>query len=613
MAQLQGNTAKLELSTQVVPPAAPQSGQVGAACHFHQFERPAPVCVVTTADGQKVIATSEAEGKRGQARWAVRSATITLTRLWSSSTATLYLTTQVPDLSEEPPFVPFGLHPEQQIAVYLGYLEAPRPVLPEDIEQNRLLRVFIGVVDTISAACTGRVGYSLKVQCRDRVRWFMDSALVFNLTQDEDRLLLRAQETNATSPVDRAEAIWFILNSAIGRDGSVCNDAGEGSSNACNNACQGCGVTLIQGEIVRIDPAQPSASVPTPSSVYGKKLKGRVTNEPATDPVQVRTNIYVTRPYLGSKFQSSFMLVDNSALETIKRLSYMETYPTEFFQDPHTGELYYAPRGIDISGLDDPQRFYRRYFVRYVPQGMEVQDINQMALSYKQDVSTINLRTNIVVGSTKEDGSGDNVVHFKGVPVQLIDIPFACKYAVYQDSSIGSVTEGAYVALAWSREQGKLLRGVEMTVIGDPSLALGEAIQIISSPLWFDGGYLGAMKRDVKFYENEKAALKEWVNRADAFYLHTINSAVQSGDSSIEEQFASVNGTLPDGSNIVGQPPEGGRGASTDVVCRPDIFVQGEKEGFYKEDLPTLWRVESIVHHFKSTGFVTQLYLGGPF
>ena len=592
--------------------------ELGAECHFHQNRRPTPACLITDAAGTTVIASSQTE-ERNFNRWAIRSVTVSLTRLWSASTATIYLTARAVGLPQQPPVVPRKLHPEQQISIYLGYLEGPRPTRYTDVADNRLIRVFVGVVDTVTAACTGKVGYSLKIQCRDRVRWFMDSSLLFNLTNDENRFLMQGgggnPQNSAVNPINRAEGIWFILNSAIGRDGSVCSPSQEGgqTSSACNKDCEGCGVSLERGEIV---PVTDSGSAVVPSTIYGTKIKGRVRNEEATDPYRVKTNIYVTRENLGDKFQSSFLLVDNSALETIKRLSYMEVYPTEFFQDHHTGELFYGPRGLDTSGLGDPARFYRTYFVRNIPDGMEVKDINQMVLSYKEDISTINLRTNIVVGGHKDDGSGDHVVHLKAAPVNLLDIPHACRYAMYQDQSIGSITEAAYVALAWSREQGKMLRSGEMTVIGDPSWSLGEVVQTVESPLQFENDKGWLSRRKAEDYQNEREQIKEWVRRADDWFKNSTLVAQQSkeDDKTLENQKKMVPGVgqLPDGSVTVDETRPG-RENDTDVTCRPDVWVEGSRKGFYKEDLPTMWRVDAIVHHFKSTGYVTQLYLGVPF
>jgi hypothetical protein len=569
----------------------------GANCHFHQYERLTPACIITDAKGKEIIASSSDE-IGGNPAWAVRSVTVTLTRLWSASVATIYLTTSVVDLPDPPPSIPFELHPEQQIAIYLGYVEGPRELTLKDIENNNLIRVFIGVVDTMTAACTGKVGYSVKVQCRDRVKWFMDSSLLFNLTKDEEPLLGTGEQA-----VNRAEAIWFILNAAIGRDGS-CKLSG-GQCNSGRTDCEGCGVKLQPGKII-MNPAQGNG----PSEFYGSAIKGRVENVEPTDPYNVKTNIYPSRSYLGDQAQKSFMLVDNSALETIKRLSYMEVFPTEFFQDPHTGELYYAPKGVDMSGLDDPKRFNRTYFVRVIPPGMEVKDINQMVLSFKEEASTINLRTNVVVGGTANDGSGDHVLHFKAAPAALRKIPHACRYALYQDQSITSVLESAYIALAWSREQGRLLRSVDMTVIGDPSFALGEALQVIASPLQFNEDGKGT-QRDKALYEKERSELSNWATQATNFYTAVAQAAPEQAGKPIPEQASAINGIPPyPGNNKVHSEIGEGRQEQTDVGCKPDTWINDK---FYNDDLPTMWRVDSITHHFKATGYVTELLLGLPF
>ena len=592
-------TADQPTSTEFKPD---YGARVGADCHFHQEQRPTPVCIITDSLGEKVIATSDpyqdqqVDGVKHRG-WAVRSTTVNLSRLWSASTATIYLTCTVPHLEQEPPRIPQELHPEQQIAIYLGYIEGPRPVTLKDIEANRLIRVYIGVVDTATAACTGRVGYSVKIQCRDRVRWFMDSSLLFNLTQDENALLGSGE---GDASVDRPQGIWFILNSAIGRDSTKC-DAGEPQGNQCE-ACPGCGVALEKGDLMF------GAQGNGPDTYYGKEIRGRVKNEKPTSPTQVKTNIYTSREKLNIK-GGSFMLIDNSALETIKRFTYQEMFQTEFFQDPHTGVLYYAPRGIDLTGLEDPNRFWRRYFIRNIPKGMQVEDANQMILSYKEDVSTLNMRTNIVVGAEEAEQSGTILAHFKGAPEAVRSIPHACRYMLYQDQTLASVTEAAFVALALSREMGKLLRSADMTVIGDPSLSLGEVVQVVSTPLQFQKE---VAPYDVKTYEEERQALKAWHQRAIQYFTGTAQAAQDAKDQPQPIQAEQIEGkVLPDGSVVQkGNPPQ-----QTDVLCNPEYGVNdlANNQSYYKEDLKTLWRVDAMIHHFKSTGYVTQLFLGVPY
>lgn len=563
----------------------------GAECHFHQEKRPVPACVITDAAGQKLIVNSDPnpDGKRG---WVVRSATVNVTRVWSASTATIYLTAKAPEIDVRAPDIPEELSIERQIAIYLGYLSELRPATLEDIQANRLIRCFIGVVDTLTAACTGRVGYSVKVQCRDRIRWFMESALTFNLTtEDLARVgqLPSSGQQSAPGGITRPAVIWFIMNAALGRNEVsklVCSDREQGGS-LCR-PCQGCGVSL-QAELLEVSQGR---------RIYGDAafIKGRTENQPATNPINVGTIILTSRLEFGSDI-TSFLLADNSALLTLKSLSYQEAFPTELFQDPHTGRIYYAPVGNDLTGLEDPKRFHRTYYIRNVPRSMTVHSPNQMLLNYKEELSSLGVRTNIVVGAPRSNGSGEHVVHLHAMPYEFSKVPVACRYAVVEDPTLTSATEALMVALAYSRETSRALKSAHATVIGDPSFALGEAIQVISTPLKLRGQEL--------HYQMERSEIKSMEEQAVA-YLQNVATTIENAK------------TKPFEAQVMSSPypkdnqlrATGMQASQTDLACTPEYEIN---RGFYNKPLETIWRVQAVIHHFKSSGYVTELLLVSPY
>lgn len=563
-----------------------------------------PACLITDAEGKRAIVSSDPYSQeRG---WVVRSATVNVTRIWSASTATFFLTTRVPELSQPPPSIPPELGIEQQIAIYLGYLGELRPPNLEDAQANRLIRVFIGVVDTVTAACTGRVGYSVKVQCRDRIKWFMESALTFNLTKDD--LISAGQEMDvAGAPggkatgISRPAVIWFIMNSAIGRSATseqICNQGQEGT--LCR-PCLGCGVNLRLEKVYNGAGGEDGSG---PQAFYGKPdgIMGRTSNAQATSPTQVGVYIYTSRLEFGQETASSFLLTDPSALLTIKSLSYQEAFPTEFFQDPHTGRLIYGPWGIDLTGLDDQKRFQRLYFVRNVPDGMEVYSPNQMALNYKEELSSLGMRTNIVVGAPQGDGSGNHVVHLHARAHEIARTPIACRYAVVEDPTLTSSAESLLVAIAYSREASRSLKSAQITLIGDPSLSLGEVIQVISSPLRFKG-------RELRAAESEREAIRAWDKQAAAYFnrIHQVLEAAKTDPNSTE---AASSIEYPGGSRVTSS---GREKVQTDIHCNPEYIITSPDGESYHRPLDTIWRVQSVVHHFKSSGYVTEALLVSPY
>lgn len=560
-----------------------------AECHFDQEKRITPACLITKADGKTIVASNNhQDGKK----WNIRSCKVTQTRLWSASTAEIFLSFPAVDIDQYPPLVPEDLAAESQFCVYMGHIEGPREADIQDINENRLIRVFVGVVDILTAACTPTMGFSLKIQARDRMRWFMDSHLLFNYTQDEDKIL-------GAEGISRTDAIAYIMSAAIGRSQGASMCSADTQSTLCRTDCEGCGVSL------KFDVKNGASAVGT-HSIFAKEelVTGRTKNKElsASEETQVPTFIYTTRSALTTKQPgTSFFIRESAAIEVLKLLSYQEAYHTEVFQDPHTGHIYYGPRGNDASGLDDKERFNRTYYVRNVPEGMNFSSPNQMFLKFKEETTSINLRTNIVVsGSNSQnlDTSNEAIVHFKHAPHRLKGKTFACRYLMFEDSSIQTKPEAFYIAYALARVMGKDTRVATGVLLGDPSIMPSELMQIVSSPI--------SRLENAGAYAADREKAKEWENRATAFM-------VQSEEVSKQPNIAEV-GKLVDPSGTGFTVVDKGNDR-TDVVCKPDVKLKAAEgqNGYYQDQLATIWRVESVVHHFKPNGYVTEVYCLDPY
>jgi hypothetical protein len=197
----------------------------------------------------------------------------------------------------------------------------------------------------------------------------------------------------------------------------------------------------------------------------------------------------------------SAQVTDRVPVEYIKFLAMQEPWPTEFYCDHRSGEYWYVPRGIDVTGLSDPKRFRRTYFFRHASQEV-LSTLNQpyahpgqALLLFREESSCINWRSNIIVTNTPHaQESQSYAVHLKVVPSFLQGRAFACTYYTVVDATIGGQPVELFAtAMAFARLYGKELRAASMHVIGDPTLCPGEAVQVLGSPL-YGGGYNPAVQ-----------------------------------------------------------------------------------------------------------------------
>lgn len=83
----------------------------------------------------------------------------------------------------------YPLSTADEICIYLGYLPEMRPVTTQDITNNRLLRRGVWVIDTITRSGGASTGIILTVQCRDRLKYLMDTFGSYNTAESDDILV----------------------------------------------------------------------------------------------------------------------------------------------------------------------------------------------------------------------------------------------------------------------------------------------------------------------------------------------------------------------------------------------------------------------------------------
>ncbi len=443
-----------------------QTFLLGDRCHQQQ-KGAVPVWVVTDLTGQIIIGNKAT----AQSEWVVTGGRITINRMFQASTAMLVLGVEQIDFDKPYPELPsnvarsvkdesvaqlaegqsrraiwktasedpklnYSLDKNDEIAIWCGYIEGIREVTQKDLEANKLIRRFVGVIDTLTCSGTPTQGVTMIIQCRDRLKYLMDSIGTFN-TADFDPLkpgsasswdLATANPgddptTGREVTISRADVIIEIARRCIGHLGgsrSLKNLAG-----VCDSVCGSrihfgfvsqytqdtepsadfqnmydltninnsyIGYRLQPTSAVSVLPVEgtPPAEgttpvIPAPPPVPGVTDKnkyvpfiGGKTRIPREDMVlqpDLTFNIVTGRlPYRVKGMEASAIgsaqgITDRVPAEFIKFLSFQEPWPTEFFCDSRSGEYWYAPRGLDISGLVDPKRFYRTYFFRNAPDG----------------------------------------------------------------------------------------------------------------------------------------------------------------------------------------------------------------------------------------------------
>lgn len=365
---------------------------------------------------------------------------------------------------------------------------------------------------------------------------------------------------------------------------------------------------------------------------YVNSLQGSTKNRAVSK--EMRFNIVTGR---GSYLQNSdsyigqdFVVTDRTPLDYIHYLAQQEPWPTVVWQDPRTGEFWYVPRGLDISGLSDPLRFNRTYFFRQYPKdlaeinnGSEAKEVAfprnnphmaTMLHSFREEESVISVRTNILVQSHAPKALTDNQGNYLLISV----VPpmwrsnggraFAASFFTVTDNT-ATQNPGALIAtaLAYARTVGKELKSGACTMLGDPSIIPGEAIQIIGSPSHQD------YANNVENINEDRSKFFKMAQDYESFYTalpKTIQEYVPGSPLVIDESNKFVTNSQDNDFTAVVSPVE--RSADrTMVEAAENLQSTGVNTAKFKSEPPTMWRVEAVIDKFNDgvDGYYTEVSL----
>lgn len=355
---------------------------------------------------------------------------------------------------------------------------------------------------------------------------------------------------------------------------------------------------------------------------YVNSLQGSTVNRAVSK--EMKFNIVTGR---GAYLQNSdsyigqdFIVTDRAPLDYVHYLAQQEPWPTVVFQDSRTGEFWYVPRGLDTSGLSDPKRFNRTYFFRQYPEDLTKlgfprnnPHLATMIHSFREEESSISTRTNVLVQSQAPKAMTSNKGNYLHIsiipPMYQVDggRAYAASFYTVTDNT-ATQNPGALIAtaLSYARVLGKELKSAAATLLGDPSLIPGEAVQIIGSPA--RQGYVS----DPSLIAKERKDFLEMNVQFESFY-----SALPD----LIKDYTPDNGPIDLGSDWVtnvkgGQvtmepSPDEDSADMMMVNAAQDVQEEATNTVKFKPEPATIWRVEAVIDKFNDgvDGYYTEVSL----
>lgn len=572
---------------------------LGDFCHFRQSY--VPVLAITDLDGN-ILFSNETQDLNGRHKWVVSGARTMDTRFFSASSAYFVLSTQVVN-GELPDYPTDKAGIERELCIWFGHLDGLRPVTQANLG-TQLLRRFVGVVDSVKGVGSSNGGYTITVQMRCRMKWLMDTFVSFNPTEDKS---IGAQPLRSNMILEVAQrGIGQVESDQQGQGCAVCGkqinwsqrylydlgDKGEGNKSP---------------DIASIPPADLWYRQNGPLSAMTRTRSLRVEKYP-------EFRIYTTRAPINLQQGTNFLISNQVPLDIIKFMAMQEVYPTEVFSDSRDGNLYYAPRANDATGLSDPKRFFRTYYFRNYPDSYPVSggnaappDPNQMLIAFSEEQSSLGLKTNFWVhknSPTAQGASGDDwTIHLRQRPKALEGVEYACKFTRIFDDTITTAEEAAVVALNAARIMGKEVRAGVAIMLGDPSLTPGEVVQILGSPLQPGRGFPNAA--------NDRQLFEQYNQRYnDNLKTYATESIKNAGANAPAIQGASVSLPVHDGTTATVKVEGKSQENSDKLICGASSTAGGAAEP------ATIWRVEAVINKFNlggGKGWTTEVALTSPF
>lgn len=197
---------------------------------------------------------------------------------------------------------------------------------------------------------------------------------------------------------------------------------------------------------------------------------------------------FIKPPDVGNA--TGILLTDKFPLDVIRHFSLVETAPRELWADRRTGEVHWQFRRTDMRRLlTDPNS--RQYFYRFPANRANI-------ISYTMEWSTAGTITHFTIqsptASSQNGGTNSEMYaesptalltdpHRTGVNNQNLLRPLTRNRFIYDDTLL-SESDSPVVAGAMIDIWGRSIETGMIMVPGDPSLEIGEAVQIFNTGLF---------------------------------------------------------------------------------------------------------------------------------
>ena len=507
-------------------------------------------------------------------KWVIRGFRVTIVRDWNISQAQITLTTSIPSRTDRLPPLPNlfkyrkGNYPylskDDEIRIYAGYIDAhdtplcvemlderPMDLMPNDgpgfkhDPDKPLCPIFWGFIDTIHCVGSAEGGVQLILQCRDRMRVLADTKILSipsligskkdartkgGATGRRDEIIYdiyraTTSQLYVTGGDDSAggQSCWKKVYGAY-KDGRKA-EGKEEDGGLLYTAYIGAGDVTTRSPEWKNKNADdtPDISPEEDPALWLRKCTHSIMRKDASP----RLNVWVQRPPLQkSHMAATFQVYKRSPLEVLMYLASQEERVTDFYASHINGDYVFGPRVLDTSGFEDQHRVYRTYFFRTVPECVGQPLPNQMILSLRASSSSVATFNRLVVINPEANGGNrsflDSVqltMEFSTFGAEGRSISPPCRTQIIEDAALstyGNPVGGAIVtALSAAKLWGRDVEGIEITLLGDPTLYPSEAIKVWGTVLHDEGtSVLTGTEASKKALEKEQVRVQKMTEDA---------------------------------------------------------------------------------------------------
>lgn len=485
-------------------------------------QQPVPAAAITLATGndpskgQPILFTTQFGDSEGELIWVIKHLEISLVRDWTTSTADITLSCNIPDARSIPTLPDVSatrggkykqLSCEDEIRIYLGWIKQGMaidaslldsvPFNYDSADGNKSIKanpnktlapVFWGFIEKVSLIGDER-GAQIRISCRDRTRVMTDTKILSVPSLSGNK------GANGKAAGARENILIEVARAATG------NIIGEDNANPdywrriIGDAREGALVYTGRPDAEGSDSSvelQPLGDEPD-------NWVRRATFTPPDATGNPRFHRWVQRPPIVKNSKAAvYQVFNRSPIDVINYLASTEEKSTDFYASHVNGDFVFAPRIIDTSGLEDPDRNYRTYFYRSYPKGCSAPTPAQIIKRINVLNSSLGTFNRFIVINAGTNNAGqttlDNVTWaINGQPDMYRDRapqPPVRAQLIFDDTlgNYVSIQGGAsIVAMSAARTLAKDTNATRFTIMGDATLYPGEAVKVYNTILHDDG------------------------------------------------------------------------------------------------------------------------------